>query len=220
VDADRGDTAAAEFAQDGPFDRRLDAGVGMVDPVVNLVGNVAIECRHGDGSLAGRRHERRGVEAFVLDAVEEAAPFEAGLGEADGVVRHVGVAFERLAFDLCEVVEPLLWRAVELACVVALLSFGLAFRIIFGLGVLCGLDPALVFALEGGCEQFLDAGVDVAPQPLDCQVGTFREQLCAPAETRRADGRALGQVRERGALRRHEYVAGGGPFWNPGDDQF
>jgi hypothetical protein len=48
-----------------------------------------------------------------------------------------------------------------------------------------------VFALQRRCEQFFEAGVDVAAEGDDLQIGASLTQLCLPAERTRADDRAL-----------------------------
>jgi len=232
VDADRRDTATAEFVQYRALDSRLRTRPRVVERAVDDLGNVVVECRDCERTLSGCRDERLLGERVVGGVMEEARPFEAGLCENDGVVPGFDLAFHRTALDFGEAVEPLLDGLVELVgvCVCVFVGVGL-FLVLVGVGFFIllvvlvvlqfasGSESLLVFVLEVGCEQFLETRVDVATEWLNVQVGAFGQQLGLPAEAGGADGRILGERIEVVAVGRHEDVRGGGAFGDAGDDE-
>ena len=130
----------------------------------------------------------------------EAAPFEARRRETDGVVLGVDGPLQRPALDLREVVEPLLDRALERG---VLVIFGVVPILLLAL---LGRQPAFVGALERGCQQLLDTGVDVSPERFDREVGPVGEQLGTATETGGADRRSLREVGKRRTPGRDQHV--------------
>ncbi len=112
VDADWRDTATAEFFENCPLDSRLDTRLGVVQPVFDVQREVAVDGGHRQRALPRGRHEPVWVEVGHADVTREAGPVEAGLRQHDGVVLDVRVPLHRPPFELGEVVEPLLDRAV------------------------------------------------------------------------------------------------------------
>src|SRR6202034_770127 len=74
-------------------------------------------------------------------------------------------------------------------------------------------DNCIVFSLL----EFAQAGVDVAAQRMNPEVGADRFELCLAAQAGRAEARSLGQIPKAGVMTRAESVARIFPLCDSGD---
>jgi len=154
VDAHRCHTSPTEFRQYRPLDCHRDARRRVVQYLVEVPGQVAVDCRHRECPLARRGDELGPVEPDIGYVVVEPAPGHARLRQTDGVVLPVDRAFESAALDFRERVEPLLDGPLVLASLRVLVLPGPVTGLAVvgfsrSVGFVFGLESRLVFPLEG-----------------------------------------------------------------------